>query len=219
MSITQPQNTFLTGEKKNTSRVGKDVLGFCSRCKMNLMHTIVTLGSDNKPDRVQCNTCKTERTYRAIRDTPEKKVKVAREGGKGMSDRDEELDLDSAEVAKALLGTDGTKKKAKAKAKPKVKKVKDDGELRAPSKANALLPLSMLSASADDIALFDAKLNNNKNSLATAKEYKASERFNQGDIVNHKSFGVGFVVAENGLNKLEILFRSGRKLLVTVPKK
>ena len=212
MPINFPEHAFLNNEKQASSRVGKDVRGHCSRCKMNLAHTIVTLTADNKPDRVQCNTCKTERTFRAPKEETAAK-KTA--GGKKMAERDEDLDLDSPDITKALLGDKATKKKPKAKAKAKKK---DDSESRSVSKPGVSIPLSMLAASPEDIAQFETKLLQLKNNLANAKDYKASLRFNTGEIVNHSTFGTGFVVAESGLNKIEVLFRVGRKLLVTAPK-
>jgi hypothetical protein len=38
--------------------VGKDVLGFCSKCELPLAHTIVSLKKTGAPHRVECNTCK-----------------------------------------------------------------------------------------------------------------------------------------------------------------
>lgn len=216
MSIFGSQNTFLSvDDKKSTSRVGKDVVAHCSRCKLNLSHTIMTASAQNKPERVRCNTCKTERTYRAPKADAEKKAA----GGKGMANNDEEFDLDSmaADAAKALLGTDG-KKKPKAKAKAKTKKEKGESEPRVSAKAASALPLSMQRGTPEDMATFEAKLLQNKNGVGQAKEYKATQRFNAGEIINHKVFGTGFVVAENGLSKIEVLFREGRKLLVTVPR-
>ena len=212
MPINFPEHAFLNKDKQASSRVGKDVRGYCSRCKMNLAHTIVTLSGESKPDRVQCNTCKSERTYRAPKEEAAPKTMA---GGKKMAERDEELDLDSPDITKALLGEKPAKKKPKAKAKAKKK---DDSESRSVSKPGASVPLSMLAASPEDIAQFETKLLQLKNNLANAKDYKASLRFNSGEIVNHTTFGTGFVVAENGLNKIEVLFREGRKLLVTAPK-
>jgi hypothetical protein len=213
MSLFGNQNTFLkSAEKNGNSRVGKDVKAYCSRCKLNLSHTIITVSSENRPDRVQCNTCRSERTYRP----PRNEIEAKSTGGTGMADRDEEFDLDQMDVSKVLLGTDGAKKKAKPKAKPK--KAKEESESRTATKAGNTLPLSMQRGTAEDLAHFEAKMLQQKNNIANAKEYKATFRFKPGEIVSHKTFGTGFVVAENGLNKIEVLFREGRKLLVTAPK-
>lgn len=214
MSIFGSQNTFLNVAKKDsTSRVGKDVVAYCSRCKLNLSHTIITASAQNKPERVRCNTCKSERTYRA----PKNDAAIKASGGQGMSDRDEEFDLDSmsADVTKVLLGSDGKKK---PKAKAKAKKEKTESEPKLSAKAASALPLSMQRGTPEDMAMFEAKLLQNKNAVSQAKEYKATLRFNTGEVINHKVFGTGFVVAESGLNKIEVLFREGRKLLVTIPK-
>ena len=215
MSIFGSQNTFLqTGEKKSTSKVGKDVSAYCSRCKLNLSHTILTVTADTKADRVRCNTCKTERSYRP----PRKDIEASKgkAGSQSMTDRDEDFDLDTMEAAKALLGADGTKKKPKAKAKPK--KEKSDAEPKISAKVNLTLPLSMQRGTAEDIASFETRIVQHKVAVANAKDYKATHRINPGEIINHKVFGIGFVVAENGLNKIEVLFKEGRKLLVTMPK-
>ena len=212
MSIFGQQNTFLqTDDKKKKSLVGKDVKAFCSRCKLNLSHTIITVSSDSRPDKVRCNTCKSERTYRA----PKAKLEAThtKKGGQSMTDRDEDFEIDSEEVEKRLLGD--TKKKPKAKAKGKKK---DDSETKSPVKSNPAVPLSMQRGSAEDMSAFEAKMLQNRNNISNAKEYKASLRFNAGEIIEHKLFGIGFVASENGLNKIEVLFKEGRKLLVTAPK-
>ena len=219
MSVIQPPTAFLAqADSKASSRVGKDVLGFCSRCKMNLMHTIVTVTAANKPEKVQCNTCRSGRTFRAPKSDSElSKSKSTSDGGKKMSDRDDEFEIDPLDVGKALLG-DEPKKKSKAKAKAKAKKPKEEGEAKFSKAVAATLPLSMLPASADDLAQFDARIAGQKNAVANAKDYKASVRFGAGEVINHPTFGTGFILAENGLSKIEVLFKVGRKLLVTAPK-
>lgn len=127
-----------------------------------------------------------------------------------MSDRDEEIDLDRPEVTKALLGEVATKKKSKGKAK----KAKEEGETRTSAKDKATLPLSMLSGTSEDSALFEARSGSLKGGASAAKAYNMNERFKTGDVINHKKFGLGFVVAESGLNKVEVVFKAGRKLLV-----
>jgi hypothetical protein len=174
---------------------------------MNLTHTIVTLAANQKPAQVQCNTCKSEKQYRPPKSAP-KFVK----GGSQEMERDEEEDLDLDAGAKRLAGEEGAVKK-KSKMKTKVRK-KEETEART-SKSNSSLPLSMLTGSTEDIAQYEARLSAQKNNLTQAKEYRPSVRFKPGEIVNHKVFGVGFVVAEGGLNKIEVLFPRGRKLLAS----
>ena len=50
-------------------RVGGDVDAFCTRCKMELGHTILAMVG-SRPARVRCNTCQGEHAYRG---PPEKK--------------------------------------------------------------------------------------------------------------------------------------------------
>lgn len=205
MSITNNGNlSFISEQAKSKSRVGHDILCYCSRCKMNLNHTIVIVDKQGRPERVLCNTCKSERQY-----TPQKIIQ--NKGGNTM-ERDEELDLDLEAGAKHLINSDDTAKK-KSKSKSKAKKSKDDSEPKVSAKSLAQLPLSMLDGTPEDKAQYEARLSAQKNMLGNAKDYKATLRFKVGEIISHKTFGLGFVVAENGANKIEVLFSQGRKLL------
>lgn len=48
---------------KKKIQVGSEILHTCSRCNLELWHTVLAMiGSD--PARVRCNTCKSERNYR-----------------------------------------------------------------------------------------------------------------------------------------------------------
>lgn len=127
-------------------------------------------------------------------------------------DRDDEHDLDLEAAAKRLTGEDKLKKKQRIKAKGKKQKL--ETEARPASKSSHSLPLSMLEASSEDKALYEARLSAQKNGASHAKEYKMSHVFKVGEVLNHKTFGVGFVLAECGSNKIEVLFSKGRKLLV-----
>jgi len=44
--------------------VGRDIDCRCTRCKMELAHTIIAM-VNGVPARVKCNTCHSERKYRA----------------------------------------------------------------------------------------------------------------------------------------------------------
>lgn len=44
-------------------KVGGDTLSWCSKCKMELAHVIVSM-IENKPARVQCKTCKGQHNYK-----------------------------------------------------------------------------------------------------------------------------------------------------------
>jgi hypothetical protein len=46
------------------------------------------------------------------------------------------------------------------------------------------------------------------------RRYAPSERFDTGDVVDHPSFGRGFVSAPKDIGKVEVTFRTGVKTLV-----
>lgn len=45
--------------------VGRDTLAYCTRCKMELAHVIISM-VDKKPVRVICKTCKSQHNYKRI---------------------------------------------------------------------------------------------------------------------------------------------------------
>lgn len=59
---------------------GRDIDHYCTRCKMDLAHTIIAVVGD-VPARVKCNTCHTERNFRRGRAAAaDKKAGVVRRG-------------------------------------------------------------------------------------------------------------------------------------------
>lgn len=208
MSVFTVKTHFLKSQP-STSLVGKDVLAFCSRCGQDLLHVVVTVAGSNKPERVQCHTCKTQRNYKSPKN---KKTSTA---GGAMSDREEELDIDSPNVAKVLLGEPKKKSKAKAKSKAKLKEDSD----KPSSRSESQLPLSLQKPNSEDLANYEIKIGQIKNIETLAKPYSPQIPFGIGDVIQHKTFGIGFVLLEAGLNKAEVLFQQGRKLLVITLKK
>ena len=49
---------------------------------------------------------------------------------------------------------------------------------------------------------------------ATARAYTAAERFKDGELIRHATFGVGLVTALKDVNKIEVLFTDGSKVLI-----
>lgn len=43
---------------------GKDVLSYCTKCRLNLSHTIVAMKDEKTFAKVQCNTCKSTHAYK-----------------------------------------------------------------------------------------------------------------------------------------------------------
>lgn len=108
----------------------------------------------------------------------------------------------------------------KRKTKGKAKKVKSE-DSGYDKKGMFTLPLSMLPQSDEDRAIFTNKQAAHKASKAPSRKYdpQKPERFAAGDVLDHKEFGVGFVVEEIGMNKMEVLFAKGRKLMIQAPRK
>lgn len=215
MSIAPSNQSWLNKSfSKTDSLVGKDVLGFCRKCGENRRHTVLSVGVGNAPERVLCNTCKGEKKFR-----PPQNESDSRRGEGKVTDYSEEgeLDIDSIDVEEVLAAKDPDKARAKSKsrrapkkaAKPRVAKVKVDKNQ----------PLSMLDGpSREDLTLFENKTTAFKVSGQPPRPYMVSERFTVGDTIDHKAFGLGFVVNEVGMNKIEVLFEKGRKLLITGPR-
>jgi hypothetical protein len=44
--------------------VGKDVLSYCTKCKLNLAHTIVAMKDTKSIAKVKCNTCQSLHSYK-----------------------------------------------------------------------------------------------------------------------------------------------------------
>ena len=168
MSLFEKRSEFIDAEpgvKKPdaNSIIGKDLKAYCSRCKMDLTHTVITATKGNKPDKVRCNTCNTERTYKAPK------------GSAGATKR-------SSTARKTTTGV--------------------------------ALPLSLQKGSSADLDLFETQ----KSAFETKGEepvsYSPKGEFSEGDTIMHVKFGMGFVLKEAGLNKVEVLFEEGRKLLI-----
>ncbi len=50
--------------------------------------------------------------------------------------------------------------------------------------------------------------------LSKAAGYAINRHFSKGEIINHNQFGVGVVVEEKDVTKIEVLFESGPKILI-----
>jgi hypothetical protein len=49
---------------------------------------------------------------------------------------------------------------------------------------------------------------------AAAKAYAPTERFAEGDFIRHATFGPGVVTARKDVNKIEVIFEDGPKVLI-----
>ena len=130
-------------------KVGGEVDGFCTRCEMNLAHTIIAM-VDGRPVKVECNTCHGVHRFRG--DAP---------GG----------------------------------ARP----ARPAGAPRPPRERPATLS-------------FDAVLR--EKDLAAAQPYSPRATYRVDQVIEHPTFGLGFVSAIRDATKIEVTFRSEVKVLV-----
>jgi hypothetical protein len=212
LSLLIQKSSFVRAAALTKSVVGKDLLGYCTKCKMNLMHVIITSGASGKPEKSRCNTCKTDRIFKEPKNDPA--LSQTEKGKTSMANDMDEYDIEQMDVS----GVFAAEPVAKKKAKPRVKKEKSDTDSKSSTKGGPAVPLSMQKGTPEDMAQFEARMLGQKNAVANAKPYKITEKFVVGEALNHKSFGTGFVVAESGLTKIEVLFKEGRKLLVHTAK-
>ncbi|MEN8264315.1 MAG: hypothetical protein ABFR82_12720 [Nitrospirota bacterium] len=130
--------------------VGEDIDAWCTKCKLELDHTIVAM-VDNLPKKVECNTCKGKHNYR-----------------KKPAER------------------------TRTKTKTGVRKVRKT----VTEKYNEVL--SGLAEGA----------------LSNATKYSIKGTFEKDDIIDHSKFGIGVVLSIIKVNKAEVLFKDGLKLLI-----
>lgn len=80
--------------------------------------------------------------------------------------------------------------------------------VKAPSKAKASTAPKNKSKASDFSRLVSGK------DLTRAIPYKTTRRFSKGELMNHSTFGVGVVVDEKDMSKIEVLFEAGPKVLI-----
>jgi hypothetical protein len=136
-----------------THKVGGEVDAFCTRCKMDLAHTILAMVG-TKPVRVRCNTCGGDHAFR---------------GPPGASER-----------------KSASSSAAKRTAAPREKVAK-------------------VVVSFDDVLA--------GKDVAQSVPYSVRETFKLDQVINHPTFGQGFVSAVRG-DKVDITFRSEVRTLI-----
>jgi hypothetical protein len=134
-------------------RVGGEVVAFCTKCRMDLAHTIIAMDG-TKPVRVQCNTCNGQHNYRG-----------------------------KAEAATKAAKTAKTSKTSTRTTKPKTERVR---------------------------LTFEDQLASKKGG---ARVYSPKSAFLVDELVNHPTFGVGYVDGVR-LDKVDVVFKSGTKTLI-----
>ncbi|OFZ73797.1 MAG: hypothetical protein A3K03_12165 [Bdellovibrionales bacterium RIFOXYD1_FULL_44_7] len=72
------------------SNVAKEILAYCTSCKMDLNHVVVAMQGD-RIVKVECKTCNKTHTYRAPKGLTEPKAKATKKGKK-QADKDRAID-------------------------------------------------------------------------------------------------------------------------------
>jgi hypothetical protein len=122
-----------------------------------------------------------------------------------MTDRDSEIDFENLDINQTLLADTVPKKKPKAKAK---KKAASESKT---TTSTFTVPLSMQELSEGDKLQYTSLSGSVKK--GTPKDYSPTQSYKTGDVIQHKTFGLGFVTAVTG-KKMEVLFPETKKLLV-----
>ncbi len=132
-------------------KVGGEVDAFCTKCEMNLAHTVHAV-VDGKPVKVECNTC---HGVHRFRDPPGARAATSRSGG--------------------------TRAERPARERP------------------AVVAFETLLAERD---------------VAAAQPYSPRRTWKVDEVMDHPSFGRGFVSSVRDGGKIEVTFRSEVKVLV-----
>ncbi|HFE47306.1 MAG TPA: hypothetical protein ENJ18_17765 [Nannocystis exedens] len=197
-------------------QVGKDLDAWCTRCRLDTTHIIVSLKADGlSPKRVECTTCGGQHNYR-----PPKMAKETAKASRGSG----AVSRKAMAVAAAKQMADVTAEAMPAGHTPSKKPpVVDDSEPPAPKKKKKAARKRTAGpkltaaerAKARAVALAATKWGETLEGadLAGARAYSMRETFAEKDLVEHPRFGVGYVVATQGPQKIEVLFEAGVKTL------
>jgi hypothetical protein len=87
-------------------RTGDDIDAYCTRCKIDLTHTVLALASENQAERVRCNTCGSEHRYIPERSSPRPYQPTSRPDARPTAEVSEPqrtiADMDPDELVSAL---------------------------------------------------------------------------------------------------------------------
>ncbi len=134
--------------------VGKEIVTYCSKCKLDLAHIIVVMKDEKTPMRVQCKTCNSNHSFK------EKKVAVA-------------------------------------------------GKVRRTSTGKIAKPRM-----SSEEKIFSAWEKGMKATKEEAIKYSIKTKFEEGQIIEHPSFGTGVVDKMIDANKIEVIFEKCIKVLM-----
>ena len=194
-------------------QVGKDIDAWCTRCRLDTTHIIVSLKADGlSPKRAECTSCHGQHNYRPPKMSTET-AKASR--GTGVRSRK------AMAVAAAQQMADVTAEAMPAGHKPTKKPpVVDVSAPPAPKKKATrkragpkLTPSERSKARAAAAAAVAWGDRLEGADVSSARKYSMRETYAVGDIIDHPRFGVGFVVAVTEPQKFEILFEDGVRVM------
>ena len=107
-------------------------------------------------------------------------------------------------IAKVECNVCGAKHKYRP---PKVVKPKTV-KRKAAAKKTPKIPLSQIKAEAHFDKIMEGL------DPSTAKPYAMTETFKKDDLIDHPTFGMGFITSTIQPNKIEVTFKAGSKLLI-----
>src|SRR5262245_15775131 len=152
--------------EREAVRVGGDVDAYCTKCRMDLTHTIHAV-VNGAPARVECNTCHGVHQYRA---------------------------------PKSQKGS--PKPTREATASPSAPKA---------HKTESSAPRARANSPAAIAETWQTSLQGKEEA---ARPYRFGESYAIGDVVRHTQFGLGLVEERLSPQKICVLFRAGRKILI-----
>lgn len=79
--------------------VGKEILSYCNKCKLNLAHLIVVMKDLETIGKVQCKTCKSTHAYKNPDTEKIKKVRKKSNGGSRRQTKKEKMIADTWQAA------------------------------------------------------------------------------------------------------------------------
>ncbi len=152
-------------------KVGGNVDAFCSRCRMDLAHTIHAIVAAT-PARVECNTCHAVHQYKA----PKGKTSPVPAG----------FEMTRASARSPSSSSSSSRRSSQEEASSYLQPTSPEEEWEYLMKHNR----------------------------ATLRNYRMSESYEKGQALMHPSFGIGFVESRTAPQKICVLFRDGRKVLL-----
>jgi hypothetical protein len=128
--------------------------------------------------------------------------------------RHDEMDLE--DVENYLLGESLLEASRDPKEEKTTKKSKKKVKAKLTPKAKSLLPTALQKFSSSDEAAYESlvKMLETKGELSKVNGYEIFQDYKSGDALQHSVFGLGFVTEKREKNKIHVLFKDRKSLLI-----